>query len=60
MAIDAKVGTLTIQHRPISWPSMTMAFKAGPPTLLTGLTVGQTVGLDTTVNGAKAEVTAVR
>ena len=62
-AIDPKAGTLTIQHGPIpavSWPAMTMTFKATPPALLTGLKVGQTIGFDTTVRGMNAEVTAVR
>ena len=41
-AIDTKKGTLTIQHGPIpavSWPAMTMTFRATPPSLLTGLTM---------------------
>jgi len=62
-AIDAKAGMITLQHGPIpavTWPAMTMTFKASPPTLLTGLKVGQTVGFDTTVNGMDAKVTAVR
>jgi Cu(I)/Ag(I) efflux system protein CusF len=62
-AIDAKAGTLTIQHGPIpavSWPAMTMTFKAKPATLLKGLKVGQTIGFDTTVRGVDADVTAVR
>ena len=62
-AIDAKVGTLTIQHGPIpavSWPAMTMTFKATPPALLTGLRVGETISFDTTVRGMAADVTAVR
>jgi Cu(I)/Ag(I) efflux system protein CusF len=62
-AIDAKAGTLTIQHGPIpavSWPAMTMTFKAKPAKLLTGLKVGETIGFDTTVRGMAAEVTAVR
>ena len=62
-AIDSKAGTLTIQHGPIpavSWPAMTMTFKAKPSTLLKGLKVGQTVGFDTTVRGMDADVTAVR
>ena len=36
-AIDAKAGTVTLHHGPIaklSWPAMTMAFKASPPSLL--------------------------
>jgi Cu(I)/Ag(I) efflux system protein CusF len=62
-AIDAKAGTLTIQHGPIpavSWPAMTMTFKAKPATLLKGLKVGETIGFDTTVRGMDADVTAVR
>jgi Cu(I)/Ag(I) efflux system protein CusF len=62
-AIDPKAGTLTIQHGPIpavSWPAMTMTFKAKPASLLKGLEVGQTIGFDTTVVGMSATVTAVR
>jgi Cu(I)/Ag(I) efflux system protein CusF len=62
-AIDAKAGTLTIQHGPIAavgWPAMTMTFKAKPATLLKGLKVGQTIGFDCTVRGMSADVTAVR
>ena len=62
-AIDTKAGTLTIQHGPIpavSWPAMTMTFKATPPALLAGLKVGETIGFDTTVKGMAADVTAVR
>ena len=61
--INAKAGTLTIQHGPIpavAWPAMTMTFKAKPATLLKGLKVGQTIGFDTTVRGMDADVTAVR
>jgi Cu(I)/Ag(I) efflux system protein CusF len=62
-AIDARAGTLTIQHGPIpavSWPAMTMTFRAKPANLLAGLKVGQTIGFDTTVRGTTADVTAVR
>lgn len=62
-AIDPKTAKLTIQHGPIpavSWPAMTMAFKANPPTLLRGLRVGQRIGFDVKVQGASAEVTSVR
>ena len=61
-AIDAKAGTLTIQHGPIpgvGWPAMTMSFKAKPATLINGLKVGETIGFDTTVRGMDADVTAV-
>jgi Cu(I)/Ag(I) efflux system protein CusF len=62
-AIDSKAGTLTIQHGPIpalSWPAMTMTFKARPAALLRGLAVGETIVFDTTVKSMSAEVTAVR
>jgi len=62
-ALDAKAGTLTIQHGPIpavAWPAMTMTFKAKPATLLKNLKVGQTIGFDTSVRGMDADVTAVR
>jgi Cu(I)/Ag(I) efflux system protein CusF len=62
-AIDAKAGTLTIQHGPIpavSWPAMTMTFKAKPVSLLKGLKVGESIGFDCTVRGMSAELTAVR
>jgi Cu(I)/Ag(I) efflux system protein CusF len=62
-AIDAKAGTLTIQHGPIpgvGWPAMTMTFKARPAALLKGLKVGQTIGFDCMVRGVSADVTGVR
>ena len=62
-AIDTKANTLTIRHGAIpavSWPAMTMTFKASPPTLLHGLSVGQTIGFDVRTQGMAAEVTAVR
>lgn len=62
-AIDTKANTLTIRHGPIpsvSWPAMTMTFKASPATLLHGLSVGQTIDFDVRTQGMAAEVTAVR
>jgi Cu(I)/Ag(I) efflux system protein CusF len=62
-AIDARAGTLTIQHGAIpsvSWPAMTMTFRARPASLLRGLQVGQSINFDTTVHGMNADVTAVR
>jgi Cu(I)/Ag(I) efflux system protein CusF len=62
-AVDTKAGTLTIQHGPIpgvSWPAMTMTFKAKPAALLTGLKVGEAIGFDCTVRGMAADVTAIR
>ncbi len=60
--LDPKAGSVTLQHGPIpavSWPAMTMTFKA-KPALLKGLKVGQTIDFDCDVQGASAEVTAVR
>ena len=62
-AIDTKANTLTIRHGAIpsvSWAAMTMTFKATPPALLHGLSVGQTIGFDVRTQGMAAEVTAVR
>jgi Cu(I)/Ag(I) efflux system protein CusF len=61
-AIDPEAGSVTLQHGPIaavSWPAMTMTFKA-KPALLKGLKVGQTIDFDCDVQGMSAEVTAVR
>lgn len=62
-AIDPRAATITIKHGPIpavSWPAMTMIFKANPPALLHGLHVGQRVGFDLKTQGMAAEVTAIR
>ena len=61
-ALDPQTGSVTLQHGPIptvSWPAMTMTFKA-KPALLKGLKVGQTIDFDCDVQGMSAEVTAVR
>jgi Cu(I)/Ag(I) efflux system protein CusF len=61
-AINSHGGTLTIQHGPIpavSWPAMTMTFKA-KPALLKGHKAGQAIDFKCDVMGMSAEVTAVR
>jgi len=61
-AIDTAAGTVTIKHDAIpavDWPAMTMAFKANPASLLTGLKVGEKIAFDVSVKGSDAEVTAV-
>jgi Cu(I)/Ag(I) efflux system protein CusF len=61
--INAKNGSLTIQHEPIAafgWPAMTMSFKANPVTLLKGVKVGQKIGFDANSGTALPEVTAIR
>lgn len=45
-AINARQGTVTVQHEPIAalgWPAMTMAFRVRSADLLTGLSVGARV-----------------
>lgn len=61
-AIDKTAGTVTIKHDAIpavDWPAMTMAFKANPASLLSGLKVGEKVAFDVSVKGSDAEVTNV-
>ena len=62
-AVDAKAGTVTIHHGPIaklSWPAMTMAFKASPPTLLQGLKAGQSVTFTLMQMGGSTTLTAIQ
>ena len=58
--LDMKSGSVTLQHGPIaalSWPAMTMSFKAEPG-LLQGLKVGEKVNF-MVKPGATPEVTAI-
>ena len=60
-AIDAAAGTITLDHGAIpavGWPAMTMGFSANPD-LLAGITVGDKVDFDVTVNGSGGQVTAI-
>lgn len=62
-AVDARAGTVTIQHGPIpavGWPAMTMAFKARPASLLKAAKVGQKVAFGVRVSGSLSEVTSLR
>jgi Cu(I)/Ag(I) efflux system protein CusF len=62
-AIDARAGTVTIQHGPIpavGWPAMTMRFKANPPALLARAKLGQRVRFGVVTSAAGAEVTSLR
>ena len=59
-SVDAKAGTLTIHHGPIaalSWPAMTMTFKATPEALQAAK-AGQTVKF--TLKTADNQVVAVQ
>ena len=61
-AVDAKAGTVTIEHGPIpavGWPAMTMAFKA-TPAVLHAANVGGRVDFAVRVQGANAEVTSIK
>jgi Cu(I)/Ag(I) efflux system protein CusF len=60
--IDPKAGSVTLQHGPIpalSWPAMTMAFKADPA-LLKAVKVGQQVTFTVKTGGAAPEVVAIQ
>jgi Cu(I)/Ag(I) efflux system protein CusF len=59
--IDAKVGSVTLQHGPIAalnWPAMTMTFKADP-SLLQTVKVGQQVAFTVKTGGSMPEVVAI-
>jgi Cu(I)/Ag(I) efflux system protein CusF len=61
-AVDAKAGTITLDHGPIpeaGWPAMTMAFKAGP-SVTSAVKVGDKVAFDVKLQGGAGEVTAVQ
>lgn len=60
--VDAKAGSVTLQHGPIAalnWPAMTMAFKADPALLKT-VKVGQAVAFTVKTGGAAPEVVALQ
>lgn len=60
LAVDAKAGTVTIHHSPISalgWPAMTMTFKATPEALR-GAKAGQTVSF--TLKTPENQVVAIQ
>lgn len=62
-AINAKAGTVTIHHGPIAalkWPAMTMPFKANPPSLLSGVKVGQKVQFTLMQMGGATTLTAIK
>ena len=60
--IDAKAESVTLQHGPIaalSWPAMTMTFKADPALLKT-VKVGQQVTFTVKTGAAAPEVVAIQ
>lgn len=61
-AINARAGTITIQHAPVpalKWPAMTMPFKI-TPALLQGLKAGQKVSFSVRVANGAAEIVAIK
>jgi Cu/Ag efflux protein CusF len=60
-AIDAKAGTITLDHGPIpeaNWPAMTMGFKAASA-LVQSVKVGDKVDFDLKLEGGAGEITAI-
>ena len=61
--IDAAQAMVTLKHEPIpalGWPSMVMPFRMTPPSLLSGLKVGEKVAFDTREAEGLPEITAIR
>lgn len=62
-SVDAKAGTLIIQHAPIpalKWPAMTMPFKAEPPSILQTVKAGQAVRFKLMQMNGATTVTAIQ
>jgi Cu(I)/Ag(I) efflux system protein CusF len=62
-AVDVTGGMVTIEHAPIAalkWPAMTMKMKATPPTILKGVSVGQSVKFKLMQMGDATEVTSIQ
>lgn len=62
-AVDKATSTITIQHEAIpavSWPAITMAFKANPASLVDKVKVGEKVTFGVSVKGSDAEVTSIQ
>jgi Cu(I)/Ag(I) efflux system protein CusF len=60
-AVDAKAGTVTLDHQPIpaiSWPAMTMTFKASPA-ITSSVKPGDKVAFDMKLVGGDGEITAI-
>ena len=62
-ALDAKQGTITLQHQAIEsihWPAMTMTFKVSKPELLEGVKVGEQVRFGLRTQGMNGTVTWIK
>lgn len=60
-AVDAKAGTITVEHGPIpeaNWPAMTMGFKAAPA-LAQSVKAGDKVAFDLKLENGSGEITAI-
>lgn len=61
-SVDATAGVITVDHAPIpevSWPAMTMGFKATPE-LAQSVKVGDKVAFDLTIKDGAGEITAIQ
>lgn len=62
-SVDAKAGTVTLQHAPIpalKWPAMTMPFKATPPSILQTVKSGQAVRFKLMQMNGATTITAIQ
>jgi Cu(I)/Ag(I) efflux system periplasmic protein CusF len=60
-AVDAAGGTITVEHGEmpeLKWPPMTMAF-AAPPALLSGVSPGDEVSFELSVEDGRGRITAL-
>lgn len=60
-AVDAKAGTMTLDHDPIpaaGWPAMTMAFKA-PAAVIAAAKPGEKVAFDMRIEDQGGTITAI-
>jgi Cu/Ag efflux protein CusF len=60
-AVDAKAGTMTLDHDPIpaaGWPAMTMAFKA-PAAVIAAAKTGEKVAFDIRIEDQGGSITAI-
>ncbi len=62
-AIDAAAGTISIDHQAIpaiSWPAMSMQFRAEDPAILAGITVGDQVRFELKSASETSVITVVQ
>ena len=62
-SVDAKAGTVTLDHEPVksmSWPAMTMAFKVQDKALMDKLTQGKKVEVEFEQRGKDYVITSAK